>query len=250
MILQRLSKAVREQNWFAVVLEFFIVIAGVVIAFQITAWAERRASLQRSHAILERLHTDIENVSRERWDWAAVRAGNRQLLLSASQKLFGEEDGDLTLAECNAITQSHVFNSPSLALPILTELESTGELDLIRSAAVRRAVTQHFLANTWSREIDTAINHEIFNLSARHPQLMRFVLGEDLENWDPIFDNSARCDSDGMRADPAFLNELADNISKSNYFLQAVLEGPNSSFDALHAAVDAELGINHSEIAP
>jgi len=37
MILQNLSKAVREQNWFAVFLEFVIVIAGVVIGFQITA---------------------------------------------------------------------------------------------------------------------------------------------------------------------------------------------------------------------
>jgi len=37
MILARLSSAIRAQNWFAVVLEFVIVIAGVVIGFQITA---------------------------------------------------------------------------------------------------------------------------------------------------------------------------------------------------------------------
>ena len=29
MILARLSRAIREQNWFAVVLEFVIVVAGV-----------------------------------------------------------------------------------------------------------------------------------------------------------------------------------------------------------------------------
>ena len=38
MILQSLTKAIREQNYYAVVLEFLIVIAGVVIGFQITAW--------------------------------------------------------------------------------------------------------------------------------------------------------------------------------------------------------------------
>ena len=37
MILQNLTKAIREQNYYAVVLEFLIVIAGVVIGFQITA---------------------------------------------------------------------------------------------------------------------------------------------------------------------------------------------------------------------
>jgi len=41
MILARITKAIREQNWFAVVLEFVIVIAGVAIGFQVTA-NERR----------------------------------------------------------------------------------------------------------------------------------------------------------------------------------------------------------------
>ena len=40
MILANLTKAIREQNYYAVVLEFLIVIAGVVIGFQITAWYE------------------------------------------------------------------------------------------------------------------------------------------------------------------------------------------------------------------
>ena len=38
MILANLTKAIREQNYDEVVLEFFIVIAGVVIGFQVTAW--------------------------------------------------------------------------------------------------------------------------------------------------------------------------------------------------------------------
>ena len=42
MILARLSSAIREQNRCAVVLEFVIVIAGVVIGFQVTAWNAER----------------------------------------------------------------------------------------------------------------------------------------------------------------------------------------------------------------
>jgi len=37
MILARISKAIREQYWFAVGLEFVIVIAGVVRGFQVRA---------------------------------------------------------------------------------------------------------------------------------------------------------------------------------------------------------------------
>lgn len=55
MILQNISKAIRAQNWFAVVLEFVIVIAGVVIGFQIQAWNEARQADARERQILERL---------------------------------------------------------------------------------------------------------------------------------------------------------------------------------------------------
>jgi hypothetical protein len=39
MILRRLTKHVKDQNWFAVGLDFFIVVAGILIAFQITNWS-------------------------------------------------------------------------------------------------------------------------------------------------------------------------------------------------------------------
>jgi hypothetical protein len=39
MILRRLSKHIKEQNWFAVGLDFFIVVAGILLAFQITNWS-------------------------------------------------------------------------------------------------------------------------------------------------------------------------------------------------------------------
>jgi len=60
MILARLSRAVREQNWFAVVLEFFVVVAGVLLAFQISQWAEHRADAEREALLLTRLHAEAE----------------------------------------------------------------------------------------------------------------------------------------------------------------------------------------------
>lgn len=40
-ILTRLSKSVREQNWFAVFLEFLIVVIGVAVGFQLTQGYDR-----------------------------------------------------------------------------------------------------------------------------------------------------------------------------------------------------------------
>jgi hypothetical protein len=60
MILSRITKAIREQNWFAVAIEFVIVIAGVVIGFQITAWNAERASRALETELLGRLLAETE----------------------------------------------------------------------------------------------------------------------------------------------------------------------------------------------
>jgi hypothetical protein len=65
MILSRITKALREQNWFAVAIEFVIVVAGVMLAFQITAWNETRGDLQRLELQAEAVRQEmIENRDR------------------------------------------------------------------------------------------------------------------------------------------------------------------------------------------
>jgi len=57
MLLRSVTKHVKDQNWFAVFLDFFIVVAGILIAFQITNWNEGRqskADLVKAEAALKR----------------------------------------------------------------------------------------------------------------------------------------------------------------------------------------------------
>lgn len=42
MILRRLTKHIEDQNWFAVTLDFLIVVVGVLLAIQVANWNERR----------------------------------------------------------------------------------------------------------------------------------------------------------------------------------------------------------------
>ena len=64
MILSRLKNAIREQNWFAVVLEVCIVIVGVVIGFQISAWGEARADRDLEQTYLHQLADDLRETER------------------------------------------------------------------------------------------------------------------------------------------------------------------------------------------
>ena len=64
MILRRVTKHVKEQNWFAVGLDFFIVVVGILIAFQITNWSEAREQ-KRLHddafeRVIDEMHTNLQ----------------------------------------------------------------------------------------------------------------------------------------------------------------------------------------------
>ena len=65
-ILGRLTKAVREQNWFAVALELVIVVVGVVIGFQVTAWGqtqqERRLEIESLRELQTALRNDLPDI--------------------------------------------------------------------------------------------------------------------------------------------------------------------------------------------
>ncbi len=66
MILRRVIKHVRNQEWTAVFLDFVIVVAGILLAFQITNWSEGRSDAVREqetlNAILEDLKADRGNL--------------------------------------------------------------------------------------------------------------------------------------------------------------------------------------------
>ena len=59
MILKRLQNALSRQDWFAVCLEIAIVVVGVVLGFQVTAWGEERADRATERELLEGLRTEF-----------------------------------------------------------------------------------------------------------------------------------------------------------------------------------------------
>ena len=53
MLLRRITKHVRDQNWFAVSIDFFIVVIGVFIGIQVANWNDARTNEYRQSEILE-----------------------------------------------------------------------------------------------------------------------------------------------------------------------------------------------------
>lgn len=63
MILRRLTKHIEDQNWFAVAVDFLIVVTGVFIGIQVANWNESRAEQQRETVYIESLTKDFVSIS-------------------------------------------------------------------------------------------------------------------------------------------------------------------------------------------
>ena len=61
MLLRRFMTHVHEQNWFAVVLDFLIVVFGVFIGIQVDGWNQSRIDVRQEREYLELLVRDLDS---------------------------------------------------------------------------------------------------------------------------------------------------------------------------------------------
>ena len=59
MLLRRITQHVKDQNWFAVALDFFIVVAGILIALQVSNWNENRIERELEQDYINRIQSDL-----------------------------------------------------------------------------------------------------------------------------------------------------------------------------------------------
>ena len=267
MILRRITKHVKDQNWFAVVLDFFIVVAGVFIGLQVSNWNDARAIRISESDFLGRLHDDIVELQERRAFYDTSRPLVMELHVIITEFLLGERD-DLSEADkldvryfpgieevnglsaaftCNAIDWTAALTVPPAVLPTATELVSSGRVNNIASANIRAAL-QSFLQQTErTNDLIVAIEKSSTHLSSRFPDLFEIRN----KNWEYDFDTGAapedyRCDYEAMRQDRAFLNAFALNVSNyADYTIRGIMP-VSEKLKALHHAVDLELEITHT----
>ncbi len=143
MILRRITEHVKAQNWFAVAIDFVIVVAGVFIGIQVANWNEALAENARSREVTERLIDDLKaernRLLTQRRYYEEVR-GAGEAALSA---LEAADEGADTALLVNAYraTQEPTENRRRATYD---ELKSSGDLGLIRDRALRETAASVF----------------------------------------------------------------------------------------------------------
>ena len=251
MILARLSAAIRAQNWLAVALEFVIVIAGVVIGFQIAGASERVASLQYERDLLERLHGQIISLEEGREynrRWVSMK---RDRLVEVRPLIFGVAESEaIDSRQCFALLESHWLANPADALPALDELVSTGRMETIRNHQIRERAGRYLqMRDVARRQIESDLE-SLVSLPDRFPDYFHVELIPDPEEEDDGWDRRSVCQLDAMRADGAFQLYASGNIEIYRNLLNFHYDFVGDQLESLHTALDAELGHQHAETSP
>lgn len=121
MILRRLTEHMKAQNWFAVAIDFLIVVIGVFIGIQVSNWNAARADQQAAAAYLVDIAADVRADITE----IARVTGSARTRISASTYLL-RQTGRTDLAPAVTISQlrmddvfagSESIEIPDVALP-------------------------------------------------------------------------------------------------------------------------------------
>jgi hypothetical protein len=145
--LRHFSQRLKHHRWFGVSVDFVIVVAGILLALQLDAWAENRRERRLELVYLERLAEDLE-IERSRME-AAERFANSRI---QAARLLGRLAADPMLAKTEPARVSWALETatwrsfPQINAFVYRELQSTGRLTLIRSEPLRRSLAEHYTA--------------------------------------------------------------------------------------------------------
>ena len=227
MLLRSITKHVKDQNWFAVFLDFFIVVVGILIAFQITNWSEGRQQAKLGDVYLTRLGEDLvamETYLVDRIDKTnAQHALTVQLLQSASNHEISDET--LIKATQKFFTEGWVTPNLSVVDTVFADLSSTGNLNLINENTRKKITTYYDDLEKREKSIRINMDWSLANDS-------RIIFAHDVYRWDQDM-HAATENIDEARAHESILLARDDLARLSSVYYDIENFALNSYRDAL-----------------
>jgi len=209
MILRRLSQSLKTQNWTAIWIEFFLLVAGVFLGIQVANWNQERQLDARRSAALSRLHAESEAAITYIESRIGRMAGEAELRTDALRRLSDNDWQNADPVKMAKALDSLQF-APAVSPPraVYDELINTGLYSELGDPRMREAVSAYVAHIGW---VERQIDYVRARIVARND-------GRRFKGERPVFDPAAhrqtRRDYDfpALSADPEFVaNAILNN---------------------------------------
>ena len=203
MLLRRITQHVKEQNWFAVGIDFVIVVVGVFIGIQVANWNESRAERARGENIKARLTSefiDMEpNVARHVrnvTEYRDLANGLAEDLLADAVDIHSQEFADRSMAIG--------WHAPNGGSNTVMELINQGDMDLLGSPIL----------------VELLLEYQ--STAVRHITASATLFGEADQNMKGIRDVSVLAAIPPDRRSEEFTASLVERASAPDAYIQLV----------------------------
>ena len=247
-LFSRFRQHIIGHDWFAVTVDFLIVVVGIFAAMQADNWNEARKDRLQEREYLLRLY---EDASRS----VATNEGQRQYLLShavlaghvlASLKQCAVPDSRKDEFATGLYQLGKLF-PPYMANGTIEELRSTGNLGILRSVSLRqeldRAIEQYTeFDRIWPQAAERVTPHVNYVDSRVAVRIETEMRGNSEITWEHL-----EIDLDAMCTDPRFYNAVAA-VRNYTFDVAAWLATTRQAFARLREVIAQELERRDIEI--
>ena len=143
--MRRLAQRLREHDWLAAIIELMIVIAGILIALQVSNLNQDRIDRARGQVYLRRIHADLQsdlaNMASARAFWGQVAAYQAAALANREHGQLVQGSQWKTLLAYYQASQIRPFELEDTSF---AEMRDAGDLGLIQDERLRVELARYY----------------------------------------------------------------------------------------------------------
>lgn len=156
MVIRRIREHVAAQNWFAVGIDFLIVVAGIVIGTQVNNWNANRLEARRADELRLRLINELDFNARQ---YALQNTYYRQAKAYGLQAL-ADLDGTKPLPDQEFVIAAYQLTQTDTTKPktgVFEELTAAGLTDRLGDAETQNVASDFYLSVEVTQRVIEAI---------------------------------------------------------------------------------------------
>jgi hypothetical protein len=222
MILRRVIQHVTSQNWFAVIVDFLIVVVGIFVGLQVQGWSLEQTDRIKERQYLERILADVDYLIKTNTDSFEYTSKQRKAVWLTFQSL-----NNCTLDEherdqfANGLYYIGRVIPPNHVIGTVREMRSAGDFGLIRNSKIRDLLNQLLATLEFDQALLSSISERVSNSTAYLDQ--RIVINrESLGPFEQIAWSELKIDFKALCNDPKVLGALTITRSIRQIYLSRI----------------------------